>query len=262
MQTPPVPRPFPLLESFVTGFRLFSVNIRLIRRLSFLPFAVILMTFVVLRAFSEKIPFFLLPVVQIPSSFVVGLQCALLLRAMLLQEHPLLPEGPDKTLRNRSVFEAAGVYAVVMYFVTGIYAMLTRFQAMTEANPEAAAPYMPLAFAALVLVLWGARWLWLHIPLAVDWPVRAFYDRIGGWRGSFAVFALFGMTSICVNFIAGLSRAIVNVVFGGINVGIATAFGDAVLAAGTLVLSLLFTTVSAAAILIMTGENKRESDLH
>ncbi|MBU6234283.1 MAG: hypothetical protein KGQ41_00420 [Alphaproteobacteria bacterium] len=257
MTTVTKPQAFPLFESFAGGFRIFGQYWPLIMRLSFLPFAVTLLTFVGLRLFQENISLFLLPVVQIPSSFVIGILCALLLRNLLLNEHPLAVEGADKALRNRSIMEAAVANTAVTYFFTGIYAGLLRMQAFIEKNPDAAAPYMPIGVLAMALLLWGARWFWLHVPLALDWPIRAFYERVGRWGGSLRIFALFGMCSLCVNFLAGVVRTIFKAAFAAVNTGFAAALDDAVLAAAALLLNLLFTTASVAAIRNMAGEKKK-----
>lgn len=248
--------PFLLFDAFVGGFRLFAQNFRLILKLSLIPFIVTLLTLVALRVFNDSLSMFWLPVLQMPSSFVTGLQCGLIFRYLLLGEHPLLPEGDAKAIRNRAITESAFAYMAVTYFVTGIYAVVVKLQDFMKTDPEAAAPYVPIAAALLVFMLWGSRWLWLHVPMAIDWPIRDFYARIGKWSGSLRIFALFAMCSLTVNFMAGLARALVHLVFDGIDKGVTAAFDDAVVALLTLGLSVLFTTVSIAAIQIMAAKKK------
>lgn len=257
MQSAPHSPNLPLFEAFIGGFQIFRDNARIILKLSFVPFAATLATLVVLRAFNDSMTMFMLPLLQLPSSFVTGLQCGLLLRYIMLGEHPLAPEGEARRLRNKAITESAFVFTAVTYFVTGLYAGLLKFQGIIEKTPEVAAPYMPVAAGLLVAMVWGARYLWLHMPVALDWPVRDFYERVGRWSGSLRVFALFAMCSLTVNFVAGFLRALVHLVFGGAGDGFASAFDDAVVAALTLLLSLLFMCVSVAAVRdIMKSEKK------
>lgn len=247
----------PLFEAFIGGIRIFRDNSRLILKLSFVPFVFTLLTLIALRVFNDSMTLFLLPLVQVPSSFVTGLQCGLLLRYLMLGEHPLAPEGEARRIRNKAITESALVFTAVTYFVTGVYAGLIRLQKLLETTPEAAAPYMPLAAALLVAMVWGARYLWLHIPVALDWPIRDFYSRIGKWMGSLRVFALFAMCSLTMNFLAGFSRALVQLVFSGLGEAFTSMFDDIVVAALTLLLSLLFMCASVSAIQAITQEKTK-----
>ncbi|NBX66317.1 MAG: hypothetical protein EBQ96_04905 [Proteobacteria bacterium] len=257
MQNAPQP-PFFLFDAFTGGIRIFAQNSRLILRLSFIPFAVTLLTLVVLRTFNDSLTMFWLPVLQMPSSFVTGLQCGLILRYLVLQEFPLVQDEDAKKIRNKAITESAFAYMAVTYFVTGVYAVVVKLQGFMKTDPEAAAPYMPLAAGLLILMLWGSRWLWLHIPLAIDWPIRDFYSRIGKWSGSLRIFALFAMCSLTMNFFAGICRSLVAAFSGTANNGFVAAFDDAIVAAITLMLSVLFTTVSVAAIQMISSKSTKQ----
>jgi hypothetical protein len=249
----PLP-PIPVLEPFVQGFRLTFAHARLFCVLSFFPFLVTLGTLVALRVMDGNLADFWLPVLQLPSSFVTGLQGALILRFVVLHEYPLVPEGEAKNARNRAVTRAAIVYAAVSYFVTGAYTGLLKMRAFLVADPESAAPYAPLGLALMILVLWAVRWFWLHIPVALEWPARGFYARVGGWSGSLRIFALFALCSLVINFLAGFLRmGIMALAAAQPLSGFAAAFDDAVVAAATLLLAVLFTAASAAAVKMMAG---------
>lgn len=253
MQNLDAPPPFPVIESFVNGGRLLASHARLFLVLSFFPFLVTLATLVALRFLSKDLTMFWLPVIQFPSSFVIGLQCALILRFVILHESPIIEDGPARAHRNRAVMQAAFVYAAITYFVTGAYAGLLKLRMFLVVNPTEAAAYVPLAIAAVVFLIWGARWFWLHVPLALGWQVSGFYERIGKWQGSVRVFCLFALCSIVMNFAAGFARILIGS-FSNSEGGFSAAFDDAAVAAATVMLAVMFTTATAAAIKSMLGK--------
>jgi hypothetical protein len=258
LNTPPPPPPFPILESIILGLKLLFTHARLFLILSFFPFIVMLLTLVAIRLLGDKLTLFFLPVVQLPSSFIIGLQCALILRFIVLQEYPLVPEGENKAARNRAITHAAVIYTAVTYFLMGLYAGLLQIRAFLQVNQDAAGSYMPIVMAIMVLLIWGARWFWLHVPVALEWPVSAFYTRIGKWVGSLRVFALFALCSLLMNFVTGLLRLMVMAAAGPAPGGFAKAFDDGIVAAATLMLAMLFTTSSAAAVKIMAGKKVKD----
>lgn len=259
MLTPePQKPPFPVLESFAHGCRFAVRHIRLFAVLSFFPLAVTLATIVALRLSEAKLGLFWLPIVQLPSSFVIGLQCALILRFLVLHEYPIIEDGPARALRNRAVSQAAFVYMAVTYFVTGAYAGLIRLRSFFVNSPEEAAPYAPLAIAMMALLLWAMRWFWLHVPVALDWPVGAFYQRVGRWAGTLRIAGLFVLSSLFINLFGGFLRALVLTLGGQNPSGIFQALDDMAVALSTLVLAVLFTCVSAAAVKLMAGVKMKD----
>jgi hypothetical protein len=257
-----IPQPFPVLQSFGMGLRLSVSHFRLFGVLSFFPFLVSLATLIVIRVMDAHLTMFWVPILQLPSSFVIGLLCALILRFIVLHEHPLAPEGEDKSLRNRAVMQSSIVYAAISYFITGLHAGLLHLQGiLNNGEPAVAAPYAPLAIALVVFVFWAARWFWLHIPVALDWPVAAFYQRIGGWIGSLKIFGLYALCSLLMNIVATLVRSLIATVSGGKASGIMAAFDDGAVAVATLLLAVVFTSASAAAVKIMAGAKIKDVEV-
>lgn len=255
-QTPALP-PMPLLEFFAEGLRTTATHWRLFVRLSVFPFFITFASVIGLRLFEASLTPFLTPIVMVPANAVTGLECALILRFLLLSEFPIIPDAEHRRARNAAIMRSGAVYTVVTYFVAGVYAGLIAFREFMTKNPEAAAPYLPLLFAILILIFWGARWFWLHVPPALDMPARALYARIGAWRGSLAVFALYALCSVLLNFITGVARLVVHAVFGLFGKGFVAALDDGVISAMTIVLAVLFTAVTAAAVKsIMTKTSK------
>lgn len=248
---------FPLLESFANGLRLCAAHTRFFMMLSFLPFAVTLLTMVGLRLWGQDAGMFILPLVQLPSSFVIGLQTALILRFVLLHEYPILESHAEKVLRNRAVIQAALAHATVTYIVSGIYVGLSEFKKFADASPEAAAPWTPLLLAGCVLMFWGTRWFWLHVPVAMNWPVREFYDRVGRWTGSARIFVLFALCSLTLNIVASCARLAIVSVAGQNKTGYGAAFDDGVVAFASVMLGVLFAASTAAAVKSMIRAGKR-----
>lgn len=244
--------PFPIVESFIKGVRALIQHGRLMMVLSVFPFAVTLATMIALRIFGDGITMFWLPVVQIPASFVTGLEVALILRFLLLAEFPIIPDSDARATRNRMVMQSALAYTVVTYCVTGAYAGLFMARNYLTLHPEAAAPYVPLLIGAMVLIVWSLRWFWLHVPLAPGWSVHGFYERLGKWGGSLRVAALFVMCSLTLNIIAAFLHTVINTIARDSASGFVAAFEDAIVAGASLMLAVLFATSTAAAVQAMT----------
>ncbi len=243
---------FSIFAAFADGLRLAHGHARLLAILSFLPFVVTLLTRVALRLLGTDLALFWLPVIQLPSSFVMGLQIALILRFTVLQEAPILDNGMARMQRNRSVMSSALVYTAITYFISGLYVGFVKLRDIAEANPEKVAPWMPLLLAVLVLFMWGSRWLWLHVPTALGWPSDTFYARLGRWGASLRIFCLFGLCSVSMNLIVTFLRVVIAAVAGEGAGGFAAAFDDGVIALASVILSVVFTTCTAAAIRSMS----------
>jgi|GEM_PF-3257846 len=254
----PTPPPFSVPEAFLFGCRFAVRHIRLIAVLSFFPLFLTLGTLVGLRLSNVTLSIFWLPIVQLPASFVIGLQCALLLRFFVLHEYPIIPDGPERAQRNRAVSQAAFIYAAITYFVTGAVAVLFKLWAFISKNPEANSSYMPLAIILIVGILWGMRWFWLHVPVALDWPVRAFFERLGKWGGTLRVFALVALSSMLVNIVGGFLTALIMALGGKEPNGLFQALGDVVLAVSTVAQAVIFTASTAAAVKLMTGAKPKD----
>lgn len=243
------------------GSRFLWAHARFFAVLSFVPFIATLTTLVALRLADGAISLFWLPIVQFPSSFVIGLEIALILRFLVLHEYPIIEEDADRRARNRSISQSAMIYAIVTYLVTGAYAGLVKLRTFLIASPETAGPYAPLALVILVLMAWAMRWFWLHVPVALDWPVKSFYERIGRWGGSLRVLALFILCSLVMNVFAGFTRSLIASIGGETPSGFITALDDGVVAIATLLLALLFTCTTAAAVKIMAGTKIKDLEV-
>ncbi|MCB1538195.1 MAG: hypothetical protein H6865_04720 [Rhodospirillales bacterium] len=248
--TPPPP-PFPIMESFLGGFRLCAAHARLILLMSFLPFVVTLATVVALRLAGDSVPLFWLPLAQLPAGFVTGLESALILRLMVLHEYPLIDDEVSRRARNRAVVQSGFIYAAVGYFTTGLYVAMATARQWFVSDPPASSPYAPLALALLILALFAVRWFWLHVPRALDWQTQGFYARLGGWGGSLRVFALFALCSLCLSVVITFVQVVIHALAAAPMAGFAAAFDDAAVAAGTLALAILFTACTAAAVRFM-----------
>lgn len=259
-ETPETP-PLFILQCFGHGLRLCFNHVRLLALLSSFPFFVTLVTMVAMRFAGDDVSLFWVPIIQMPSSFVVGLECALILRFVVLHEYPVLTEDTERRSRNRAVAQGAFVYMAVNYLLTGAYAGLLKLRAGVLVNPETAAPYLPLMIAILVLLMWAMRWFWLHVPVALEWSVSGFYQRVGKWTGSFRVFGLFMLCALMVNFVAGIATWLLSLVAGSEPGGFAAAFQDAIISASVLLLAVLFTLSTAAAVKIMAGTKTKDIEV-
>jgi hypothetical protein len=249
--------PSSIFQVFLEGLRLMIRHRAMLLKLSTVPFIITLITLFAVRLLDNTSSIFWLPVIQLPSSFVIGFECAILIRFFLLGEYPVIKDDAIKALRNTLILQGSVAYASVTYFMTGAYAIVFKMNTIIQQAPELAPAYMPIALFILIGVFFGARYLWLNIPLSLNLNVSTFYKRIGGWGGSLRIFALFGLCSVMLNFIISLFRAVVHIVFGGVNQGFLAAFDDVCLAVATIILAVSFICVSVVASQGMMKETKK-----
>lgn len=243
--------PFSILESFAKGMRLMLGHARLFAMLSIVPFVATFLMLVALR-FTGGITVFWLPLVQAPANFVMGLQCALILRFLLLQEFPLMTDDVQRRARNRDVMQAAIVYTIVNYLFNGLMAGMMYTARRVEAEPDVMAPYGPLMMAGLVLVFFSMRWFWLFVPVALGWDIKGLFTRVAGWGGSLRIGGLFILCSLFINMITLLLRymgfSLGNIASAEDMKGIWAVLDDGIVAASTVAMGILFTCSSAHAI--------------
>ncbi|HEY8963585.1 MAG TPA: hypothetical protein VIN59_03880 [Alphaproteobacteria bacterium] len=224
---------------------------RLFSMLAVVPLALHFIMMVAIR-FTGGATLFWLPLFQTPANFVLGLQCALIIRFLMLQEFPLIADDEQRRARNIDALQAATVYTIVMYLFNGLMALMMYAARRMEVDPVAMAPYTPFMMMGLVVVAWSMRWFWLHVPVALGWDVKGLYERLKGWQGSLRIGALFIICSLIVNVITALVRYMLLLMGqAGPLKGVRAVLDDFVVSISAVALAVLFACATAHALKAM-----------
>lgn len=263
MQHQPFPAfkepPFSVFEALINGLRGVWLHRRMFMILSIMPVLLTFVTLLVARGVGLEGVFFA-PVIQFPASVMLGIQCAVILRFLVLGEFPVIMDGAARRTRNEMIMHAGLVYAAVQFFIAGIFAGLLTLNPYMQANPDVMAPYMPFMVLVLVLMIWAMRWLWLYVPVALGWQSQGFFNKIGRWGGSLRVFGVYVLCSAVVNMVVSVLILIIRGAgAGGASGqegvakigGVMGVFLDALVAVGTVAAGVVFAAATAAAVKAM-----------
>ncbi len=251
-------KPFPIMLSFMLGLQTIWGNRAVLARLLAFPFIVTFITLSVARALSGFITPFWVAILQLPASFVIGMALVIILRWVMLNEHPAVPllKGSERLHPMRG---AAAVFMTVVYLQTGLQAVYMpgspAVTAMNDMQNDMSSLAMWVGVSFVILMLWISRYLWLFIPVALDWKVGPFFDRLGGFFGSAHVFALMALSGFSMLVVMMVCSSLIGAVFsgGGMVKGSLT---DLMNAAFTVMGYVLFTSSSIHAIRFMTVDKK------
>ncbi len=182
---------------------------RYLLRLALVPMLIKIACYVAVIRLGWDDMFIRQAVVMLPAYLAEGWLLAHFTRLLFLgQRWPFMPTGDEAVdraaLSDRMIGITGGAvtYALIRFLLAGVTALLQAggdaagvgSGAGGEPGPNDAA-MLPIAIAAMVLMFWSFRLLWLYIPAALGYPLRAFVKNLGGFRTSLP---LIGAWMICV----------------------------------------------------------------
>lgn len=195
--------PFSVLLAYRNGVQLLAANMRLIGLMSISPFVVMLFTQFAIRLAGEHVGPFMIPVVVLPAGIVIGLLCSLLLRAMLLSEHPLASMPDDEhSDRRRHILSGAVAFALVQHVLMGANIMLVLISSELLKTPDQPAGMQgTLMMIVIFLMCVCARLFLLYVPLALGWSAQGFLKKLAVPFGNMRVIGLFMLNILSVSFL-------------------------------------------------------------
>jgi hypothetical protein len=191
---------FDIIEASGKGYRLVWQERGYLARLAFIPVLVKLICYTVAVVMGWETQFIRFSLAMLPSYLADGWMLAHLVRLIFLgQRWPFRP-GPDPeadafNLAERALGVSRGiaVFALTRLLLAGIVSYgYERLSAPYLAHPQEPPPPHFVLFAPVLLLatLWGFRLIWLHIPAALNYPLRAFMRDIRGFSTSLHMVAV------------------------------------------------------------------------
>jgi len=248
---------FPVILSFGLGLQTLWTNRAVLSRLMIFPFIVTFLTMAALRFAGDNVTPLWAAIAQLPSSFLIGAALSITLRWIMLHENPLLREVRREQILP--VRHGAVTYTLVNHMMAGVYAVMLYLQsAMAALGPEnpKVAPYFFAGLVLLVAVVWSMRYMWLIIPVAMNWPLGPFYERLGRWSGSLRVFALFAACSILLNLVIRILNNIVYMTTSGSS-AVSGVLRDIIGSGAAVLMSVMFLCCSIHAVRFMMSQEKK-----
>lgn len=193
---------FDIIDASGRAYRLIWAERAYLARLAFVPLVIKIVCFGIVLAAGWQDRFLLQALVMLPSYFADGWMVSHLVRLIYLgQRWPFRPSGDAardaEMLQTRASALYAGTLAFVVtkYLITGytafIYGLSLQFREHQD-NPD---PGIATALLIIMIVtIWAFRFIWLYIPVALEYPLKRFIGALRGYRLSFQ---MMGVWLVC-----------------------------------------------------------------
>ena len=131
---------------------------------------------------------------MLPSYFAEGWMLAHMARLIFLDNRwPFQPSGDirkDEPLlmeRARGIMAGTIVYVIIQMALSGLFFGVQNLD-LSSLDPERVDVKIA-ALLALPVLIWSFRYMWLNIPLAINYDLREFLRELGGFMISFCMMA-------------------------------------------------------------------------
>lgn len=194
---------FDIIEAAGRGYRMVWQDRATLMRLAAGPLAVKAICYLAVMVLGWQQEFIRQALVMLPSYLAEGWLLSRVARCVLTPVDEDADErnaGGGETNRPsgfRAVTRGAVVYALTRFLLAGFAAIA--YQNAAETATSAGTPQGAAALAGGLFLLagavWGFRLLWLFVPAALNYPLRAYLAGLGGFSTSLS---LIGTWLVCV----------------------------------------------------------------
>lgn len=201
---------FDIFRALKRGGLSLWLNRRVLLSLTMVPTAVSFLTLMLMRDIMPNNPSpFLMALIQIPSDFITGLFCALIIFIIISAPKKRDSEKPVIFTLNlkekKGLFVSAAIANVVFtYFLNGMYALMTIIYLPMQKAAETDTPPSTMAFIVMLvlmaMLLYMLRFIFLPVLLIAGDDIRAFFKRHKKMGLSFHVFAVKMLATIAIGF--------------------------------------------------------------
>ncbi len=122
--------------------------------------------------------------IQIPSFFVTGWMLSHWVRLVYLDQYwPFKPSGDEKADmaalddRARGILSGTIMFVLIQLAVSALVAVISPMFEETDAEQMTSQQHF-MVIALFVLMIWGFRYVWVYIPLAVNQQMRDFFRQV------------------------------------------------------------------------------------
>jgi hypothetical protein len=188
---------FDFIETSVKGYRFAWGERRYIARLAAMPLLIKFVCFVSILSLGWEQEYLKQAIVMLPSFFAEGwLVCHIIRLIFLDQRWPFRPTGDEKKDmeviedRARGIMSGTIMYVLIKFILTGGLSALSVDQSMLEAPTGGEVDQQPLimlamSVALLVFMVWAFRFMWLYIPVALNYSIPRYLRDVQGYSTSF-----------------------------------------------------------------------------
>ncbi len=190
---------FDITQAANAGYKTVWAERSYLAKLAVVPFLIKLVCFSVVLLLGWEQQFLRQAIIMLPAYFADGWLCAHIVRLIFLdQRWPFRPTGnTDKdmqTLQDRALGIMRGTlfFVVIKFLLAGITEILyyASESGLKAEEGEVNILVFLTAIGGFVFLFWAFRLLWLYIPAAINYPVRAFLIGLGGFAASWRLIGL------------------------------------------------------------------------
>lgn len=184
---------FDFVEAAASGYRFLMHQHSAVGRIAMVPLSIKLTSFLVITALGMSDHYLRQGLLLIPSYFAEGWLVAQLIRLAIYGEQwPVVLSGDQKkdleilSVRFRSIMASTIVYVLIKLFLAVVSGVMMGAGggASPAASPEASTGMFLAAMITILGMVWAFRFLWLYIPVALDFSMGGFLRRIRPFRTS------------------------------------------------------------------------------
>jgi hypothetical protein len=208
-QKPPIPlNDFEIIRSLKRGFLSLWLNRRTLLPMTLVPTIVTFLTLMIIRGgMTDDVSVFTLAILQIPSDFVTGLFCALIIYIILSAPKKKDTDKPvvftlDLNEQKKTFVAAALAYVVFSYLANGLFGFIQNiYEPMAqgaEANEPPSLAVMIGLLALIAMIFYGLRFILLPILIINARDVKSFYLQHKAFSFSIPLFAIKAIATFTV----------------------------------------------------------------
>ena len=183
---------FPVFDCIGRGLRQAWADRAFLLSMMVMPLVVMFASAFIIMNIYDPDSLLLTAVVLLPSEFLKAVFIVLYFRFLMLGEvlRPELDAGKEEKARAIT----GGVLAIVtvnFLFIGALQFLMTLNQMVEGGQASAyAAPIFLLLVGLMGAMIWAMRFLFLYVPIALNRPVKPFFDDYPGFSGSLRIVLL------------------------------------------------------------------------
>lgn len=186
--------PFDIIETSGKAYIKAWEERRYLLRLALIPFLAKALFFGVAMIMGYEENILRKTLILLPAYFMEGWLIAHVARLVFFDERwPIKLSGNTEqdilyiAARGRAVFAAIIIYVLINMGLIALAAPMLESQeeiAMASQDSQPSLAIFLIVMAASVVVIWGFKFTFLHIPTAIDIPVKAYLKKLPGLQSS------------------------------------------------------------------------------
>jgi hypothetical protein len=155
-------------------------------KLCVIPVLIKMVCHAVTIAFGWETDFIRQALVMLPSYFADGWLLAHVARLVFLDERA--PPVAEEERARLEIRRGMIAFVVIHFLLAGFSGLVHHFGQDGMEAGEMTSQTSPLlvgaGLAAMLLLIWAFRFLWIYIPAAIGYPIRSFVAALGGYTTS------------------------------------------------------------------------------